>query len=72
MDSKTPRLRMPPVMAAELAAIAKVEDDPMAETIRKALEEYIVRRRSDPDFKERLAKCLEEDEDLKSVWEKMT
>jgi hypothetical protein len=72
VDSKTPSLRLPPVMAAELAAIAKVEDDPLAEAIRKALEEYIVRRRSEPDFKERLAKRLEEDDDLKSVWEQMT
>jgi hypothetical protein len=51
-------------MADELAGIAKADGDLVAEAMRNALEEYIVRRRSEHDFKERLAKRLEEDREL--------
>lgn len=64
MTSKTTCLRLPTGMADELAGIAKADGDSVAEAMRKALEEYIVRRRSEHDFKERLAKRLEEDREL--------
>jgi len=51
-------------MADELAAISRADGNSMAEVMRLALEEYIVSRRSKRDFKERLAKRLEEDREL--------
>jgi hypothetical protein len=36
----------------------------VADAIREALEQYIVARRSEKDFKERLEKRLEEDREL--------
>lgn len=64
MDRKAVCLRLPQGMSDELKAIARADDIPMSEVMREALEEFIVRRRSDKEFKERLAKRLEEDRDL--------
>lgn len=64
MDTKTTTLRLPKGMAAELAAVARADGNSVSEAIREALEQYIVSRRSDRDFKARLRKRLEEDREL--------
>lgn len=68
METKSMCLRLPKSMADELAAVTRADGISMAEAMREALEEFIVSRRSDKEFKERLKKRLEEDRDL---WEKL-
>jgi metal-responsive CopG/Arc/MetJ family transcriptional regulator len=64
MERKAVCLRLPQGMADELNAIARANGQPTSEVMRDALEEFIVSRRSDKEFKERLAKRLEEDREL--------
>jgi predicted transcriptional regulator len=64
MERKAVSLRLPDGMTEELKAIARANDLPMSELMREALEEFIVSRRSDKQFKERLAKRLEEDREF--------
>jgi hypothetical protein len=68
METKSMCLRLPKSMADELAAVTRADGISMAEAMREALEEFILSRRSDKEFKERLKKRLEEDRDL---WEKL-
>jgi predicted DNA-binding protein len=64
MERKAMCLRLPQGMADELNAVARANGQPMSEVMREALEEFIVSRRSDKEFKARLAKRLEEDREL--------
>jgi predicted DNA-binding protein len=64
MEWKTMSLRMPQSMAVDLAAVAKADGNPVSEAMREALEQYIVSRRSDQDFKKRLKERLEEDREI--------
>lgn len=64
MEWKTVSLRMPKSMAVDLAAVAKADGNPVSEAMREALEQYIVSRRSDQDFKKRLKERLEEDREI--------
>lgn len=63
-DPKVSTIRMPDSMKADLAAIARSHDMSVADAIREALEQYIVARRSEREFKERLERRLEEDCDV--------
>jgi hypothetical protein len=63
-DPKVSTIRMPDSMKSDLGAIARSRDMSVADAIREALEEYIVARRSEKEFKERLEKRLEEDRDV--------
>lgn len=71
MNTKATSLRLPTNMADELAAVARADDDPMSEVMRKALEQYIVTRRSDPQFKERVRERLEKDDKVRELMEKL-
>jgi predicted DNA-binding protein len=71
MNTKATSLRLPTNMADELAAVARADDDPMSEVMRKALEQYIVSRRSDPQFKERVRERLEKDDKVRELMEKL-
>lgn len=61
METKATSIRLPKGMADDFAAIARACGRPIAELMREALEQYIVSRRSDQEFKARLRKRLEED-----------
>lgn len=58
MDVKNMTLRLPREQAEDLELIATVGGRPMSEEIREALEEHVVRRRSDPEFQARLSSVL--------------
>lgn len=64
MKSEATSIRLPEGMADDLAAIARADGNPIAEAVREALEQYIVSRRSDQQFKARLKQRLEEDREL--------
>ena len=61
MSTKVISLRLPEELAAELAVVARADDMPVSEAIRKAIESYIAARGADKAFKRRLEQRLEED-----------
>jgi hypothetical protein len=63
-DPKVSTIRMPDSMKSDLAAIARSRDISVADAIGEALEQYIVARKSEQEFKERLARRLEEDREV--------
>lgn len=63
-DPKVSTIRMPDNMKSDLAAIARSHDMSVAEAIAEALELYITARKSEQEFKERLARRLEEDREV--------
>lgn len=63
-DPKVTTIRMPDNMKSDLAAIARSHDMSVADVIGEALEQYIVARQSEHQFKERLEKRLEEDREV--------
>jgi len=64
MPSKVISLRLPEKLAAELAVVARADDMPVSEAIRKAIEEYIAARGADQAFKQRLKQRLDEDREV--------
>jgi Arc/MetJ-type ribon-helix-helix transcriptional regulator len=64
MPSKAISIRLPEQMATELAAIARTQDVPVSEVVRKAVENHIASRFADKDFQQRLRKQLEEDREI--------
>jgi predicted DNA-binding protein len=62
MATKATSLRLPELMAAEIAAVARADDMPMSEAVREAIEKHIAERRADKDFQKRLKQLLEEDQ----------
>jgi hypothetical protein len=61
MKTKAMTLRLPADKAAELEAVARVDNVPVAEAVRAAIDERIERRRQDKDFQDRLRAIVEQD-----------
>jgi len=64
MPNKAISVRIPDEMTEELAAISRVQDIPISEVIREAIENHIITRRTDKKFQQLLKKRLEEDQQL--------
>jgi predicted DNA-binding protein len=64
MPNKAISVRLPDEMADELAAISRVQDTPISEVIREAIENHIITRRTDKKFQQLVKKRLEEDRKL--------
>lgn len=62
--AKTMSLRLPDDQASELEAIARIDEMPVAEAVRLAIDERIQARRADKTFQERLQRILEEDREI--------
>jgi hypothetical protein len=62
--TKNLTIRIPDEVAANAEAIARVDGVSLNETVKQSLMETVERRRSDPEFKYRLAKIIEEDREL--------
>lgn len=63
MDEVT-SLRLPELMAKQLRAIAQAEGVSVAEVLRQGIEDHVTAKVRERDFKERLAKRLEEDREV--------
>jgi predicted DNA-binding protein len=63
-EIKTMSLRMPMEKAKELEAVAAVDDIPVAEVVRDAIDAHIEARRKDQDFKARLKRSVKENNDI--------
>lgn len=57
-------LRLDDDQAAELEAIARIENVPMAQEVRQALAEYIEARRNDKAFQLRLKASIERNQEI--------
>lgn len=63
-ETKVTTVRLPAAQAAELEAIARVENVPVSEAIREAVNEMIENRRKDEDFMTRLRRRIDEDREI--------
>jgi hypothetical protein len=62
--TKSLTVRLSDELAADTAAIARVDGSSVNETVKQALSEAIERRRSDPSFRARLRRIVSEDQEL--------
>jgi hypothetical protein len=62
--TKNLTVRLPDDVARDAEAIARVEGTSLNETVKSALVEAVERRRADPEFKLRLQKLVEDDQEL--------
>jgi hypothetical protein len=61
---KSMTIRLTEEQAAELDAIARVENVPIAEEVRRALAAHIAARRRDGAFQERLRESMERNREI--------
>jgi predicted transcriptional regulator len=59
MEQKAMTVRLDPEQAAQLEAVAEVNEAPVSEEIRRAIAEYIETRRQDREFQARLKASIE-------------
>lgn len=59
IETKAMTVRLARDQAEELEAVAEIEDRPIAEVIRAAIDEHIAARRKDASFQRRLRDKLE-------------
>lgn len=64
METKAMTLRLHPDQAAELEAIARADQIPVAEAVRAAITQHIESRRTDPEFRKRLQEMVREDQEV--------
>jgi class 3 adenylate cyclase len=57
-------LRLSAEQAAELEAVARVDDVTVSEAVRQAITDHIEARRNDADFRERLRRTMDEDREI--------
>lgn len=62
--AKNLTVRLDEQLAADTEALARAEGKSLNETVKQALRESVERRRSDPEFKARLRRIIEEDREL--------
>lgn len=64
MSDKVTTVRFPTEQAHALDTVSRVDDTPVSEIIRTAVEAHIERRRQDPEFMARLHARIEQDRRL--------
>jgi predicted transcriptional regulator len=62
--TKSVLLRLNEDLADRLRAVAEVEDRTVSDVIREAIAEHVERRRSDPEFRRRVAESMKRHERL--------
>ena len=62
--TKNLTVRLPDDVAADTETLARVEGQSVNETVKQALIEAVERRRSDPKFRARVKRIVEEDREL--------
>lgn len=63
-ETKAMTLRLPTKQARELETVAQIDQVPVAEAVRSAIEAHIEARRRDEEFRARLRRTLEEQRDI--------
>ena len=62
--AKNLTVRLDSELATDTEALARAQGTSLNETVKQALRETVERRRSDPEFKERVRRIIEEDREL--------
>ena len=62
--TKNMTVRLPEELAKDTEALARAEGQSVNETVKQALAEAVERRRNDPEFRARLRRIIEEDQEL--------
>jgi hypothetical protein len=62
--AKNMTVRLDEELAADTEALARAEGLSLNETVKQALKEAVERRRSDPAFKARVRRIIDEDREL--------
>jgi hypothetical protein len=62
--AKNLTVRLDEELAADTEALARAEGLSLNETVKQALKEAVERRRSDPAFKARVRRIIDEDREL--------
>jgi hypothetical protein len=62
--AKNLTVRLDDELAADAQAVARAEGTSLNETVKTALKEAVERRRTDPKFKARVKRIIEEDREL--------
>jgi len=62
--AKTMTLRLSDEQAANLEALARVDEMPVSEAVRVAIDERIKARRRDKEFQARIKRMLEEEREV--------
>jgi len=62
METKAMTLRLPADKAAELEAVARVDNMSVSDAARAAIEDRIAQRRADKDFQKRLQQTIRENQ----------
>jgi hypothetical protein len=62
--TKSMTLRLAAAQAMELETLARIDDIPVTEAVRQAIDEHIERRRRDEDFKRRLDAFMESEREI--------
>ncbi|HWF49767.1 MAG TPA: hypothetical protein VG294_03890 [Solirubrobacteraceae bacterium] len=63
-DTKAMTLRLSAKQAKELETVAQIDQVPVSEAVRTAIESHIEARRQDAEFRDRLRQALEEQRDI--------
>jgi predicted DNA-binding protein len=64
MNQRAMSLRLPEELAAEIAAVARTDAEPISEAVRTAIVKHIAERRTDPGFQERLKQRIKEQREV--------
>jgi metal-responsive CopG/Arc/MetJ family transcriptional regulator len=64
MNQRAMSLRLPEALAAEIAAVARTDAEPISEAVRTAIVKHIAERRTDPGFQERLKQRIKEQREV--------
>jgi hypothetical protein len=62
--TKAMTLRLSTQAAKELETVAQVDDVPVSEAVRVAIDAHIEKRRQDKEFKDRLRRSIEENQEI--------
>jgi hypothetical protein len=62
--TKNLTVRLPDDVAADAEAMARVDGTSLNEAVKQSLIEAVERRRSNPEFKARLTRIIEQDREL--------
>lgn len=61
---KAMTVRLPADQATELEAVARVDEVPVSEAVRKAIAAHIETRRKDKEFRSRLKRLIEQNREI--------
>ena len=63
-ETKAMTLRLPAEQAKALEKVAQVDEMPVSQAAREAIDKHIEQRKADPEFRARIKRIIEEDREI--------